>query len=293
VFPIKTILEQTSVHSKLKNSRKGKSLQSIQSRFRKVLGLIILFCAYVPAQSTSAPSSDIQTMFVADRPGQTTPPTLVAKGVVQIESGIWTEQSRTDGISQTSWLYPTTLVRIGMQTNWELRIQCDVAGVPATDHGTSSCITGVSGISIGSKFSMTEENGYIPKTAFLAAVKLPSIGDPSLRPSYLAPSMGLCFQNTISDQCALGYGVLSSWDGTNAASQQLLSISLNYNLTNSIGSFIEYYLNTGEASDPTHAIDFGFSYMLLKNLQLDISGGFGLNAKALDSGFGFGIAFAM
>ena len=262
-------------------------------RFSIVFGLTISIYFYSPAQSTNVSSADVQSTFVADRPGQTTPPTLVAKGVVQIESGIWAERSRTDGISQTSWLYPTTLVRIGMQTNWELRIQCDVEDVPTMNNGASSHITGVSGISIGSKFPMVEENGCIPKTAFLAAVQLPSIGNPSLRPAYLAPSMGLCFQNTISDQCSLGYGAVSSWDGTNAASQQLLSVSLNYSINNRLGSFIEYYLNTGEASDPAHAIDLGFSYMLLQNLQLDISGGFGLNAKALDSGFGFGIAVAM
>jgi predicted porin len=87
--------------------------------------------------------------------------------------------------------------------------------------------------------------------------------------------------------------MLSLWDGTNAASQQLLSISLNYSLTNSISSFIEYYLNIGETLDSAHAMDFGFSYMLFKNLQLDVSGGFGLNAKALDSGLGFGIALAI
>jgi hypothetical protein len=172
---------------------KEKNLRPIRSKFFSVLGLSVLFCSCTLAQSTKASSSDAQAAFVADRPGQTTPPTLVAKGVVQIESGIWAEQSRTNGVSQTSWLYPTTLVRIGMQTNWELRIQCDVVGIPETNNGTSSHITGVSGISIGSKFPMTEENGYIPNIAFLAAVKFPSIGTPSLRPSYLAPSMGLCF----------------------------------------------------------------------------------------------------
>ena len=268
-------------------------MRPLQLRFCKALGLAILFSSCTLAQPANISSTDVQTTFVADRPGQTTPPTLVGQGVVQIESGVWAEQSRTDGVSQRSWLYPTTLVRIGMQMNWELRIQCDVEGIPVMNDGTSSSITGVSGISIGSKFSMTGENGCIPQTAFLAAVKLPSIGNPSLRPSYLAPSIGLCFQNTIDDRCSLGYGAVSSWDGTNAASQELLSVSLNVSLTNCLGAYGEYYLNTGEASDPAHAIDFGFSYMLLKNLQLDLSGGFGLNAKALDSGFGFGIAVAM
>jgi hypothetical protein len=273
--------------------RKGLLLHQIPLRVNSVVALTFIFCSFLHAQTAGAPSSDGPFTFVADRPGQTTPPTLVAKGVVQIESGVWAEQSRTNGVSQTSWLYPTTLVRIGMQTNWELRIQCDVAGVPTLENGSSSHITGVSGISIGSKFSMIEENGCIPKTAFLAAVELPSIGNPSLRPTFLAPSMGLCFQNTINDRCSLGYGAVSSWDGASAASQQLLSISLNYALNNKLGTFIEYYLNTGETLDPAHAIDFGFSYLLLQNLQIDLTGGFGLNGKALDCGFGFGMAIAL
>jgi hypothetical protein len=253
------------------------------------VGLTILFCAPLSSQTTA--SADHQAIFVADRPGQTTPPALVCKGVVQIESGVWAEQSRTDGQTQTSWLYPTTLVRIGVQPNWELRFQCDVAGVPASDNGGSSHRTGISGISIGSKFPMLEESGAIPKTAFIAAIKLPSIGNPSLRPSFLAPSLGLCFQNTISDNASIGYGINSSWDGNTPASQQLLSISLNYAISGNLASFAEYYLNTGESSGPAHAVDLGLSSMLLKNLQIDISGGFGLNAKALDSGFGFGIAW--
>ena len=269
----------------------GKDMRQILQRFRKVLVLILLCCPYAPAQSGNVLSCDTQTAFVADRPGQTTPPVLVAKGVLQVESGVWAEQSRSDGQSQTSWLYPTTLVRIGIQQNFELRIQCDIAGVPAQENRTSSYVTGVSGISIGSKFPMIEENGFIPKTAFLASVKLPSIGNPSLRPSYLAPSIGLCFQNTFNDNWSLGYEANSSWDGENAASQQLLSASLNYAISSRIGSFVEYYLTTGETTDPAHAVDFGISYLLLKNLQIDITGGFGLNVKSFDSGFGIGIAW--
>ena len=129
--------------------------------------------------------------IVPDRPGQTNPPNVISSGIVQLETGFSWETTNASGIQKINYLYNTSLMRIGLMTNCELRLVVEYAGTH-TDSGTqSSTLQGFNPVSIGTKISICPEKGIIPQTAMNIALILPYIGRREFRPSFLAPSFFL------------------------------------------------------------------------------------------------------
>ena len=67
--------------------------------------------------------------IIPDRPGQTNPPNVVPAGLVQLETGFSRETSKDDGVSSVNYLYNTSLVRVGLLNNCELRFIFEYARV--------------------------------------------------------------------------------------------------------------------------------------------------------------------
>lgn len=82
---------------------------------RRVFCLIILFISAIGTLSAQ------EVSFTADRPGASTGPTTVARGVVQLEQGIQYDGDGGYGVSTFS----NTLLRYGLFERMELRIGGD------------------------------------------------------------------------------------------------------------------------------------------------------------------------
>jgi Putative MetA-pathway of phenol degradation len=229
--------------------------------------------------------------IVPDRPGQTNPPNVVESGTVQLETGFSRETDKAAGIQTINYLYNTSLVRVGLMTNCELRVVVEYAGTRTDSSAQSSALQGFNPVSVGTKIAICPEKGMIPQTAMNVALTLPYVGRKEFRPSFLAPSFFLLMQNNLSEKLSLGYNLGLQWDGEQPNATAVYSISPSLTIAEGLSVFAEFYGFSTENLIPDYRADMGFAYLVNDNVQIDISGGVGLNTVAPDSFVAFGLAW--
>ncbi|MCP4708926.1 MAG: transporter [Planctomycetes bacterium] len=71
------------------------------------------------------------------------------------------------------------------------------------------------------------------------------------------------------------------------------SAVLGVGVTEELGTFIEFFgeAATGQSAGPANSIDFGWTYLLAENLQIDMLAGFGLSDEAADWFIGAGVVY--
>ena len=262
------------------------------TRMKTIFFLTAFLCMPIDAYSqylqiTLQPSGPI----VPDRPGQTNPPDVVGSGIVQLETGFLRETINEGGIHTYNDLYNTSLVRIGLMTNCELRIVIEYAGTRTYSGSQSSALQGFNPISIGTKITICPEKGIIPQTAMNIAFTLPYVGRREFRPSFLAPSFFLLMQNTLSEKLALGYNLGLQWDGEQPNATVVYSISPSLTVAEGLSVFAEIYGYSTEKSVSDYRADMGCAYLVNDNVQIDFSAGVGLNTIAPDLFVAFGLAW--
>ncbi len=261
----------------------------------------LCFLAAILFAFVEAYAQNIQTELqrsepiVPDRPGQTNPPNVIAAGTVQIETGYLRESKNADGIQTINYLYNTSLVRIGLMTNCELRMVVEYAGT-RTDSGSQSsalpsALQGFNPVSVGTKITICSEKGIIPQTAMNIAFTLPYVGRREFRPSFLAPSFFLLMQNTLSEKLSLGYNLGLQWDGEQPNATAVYSISPSLTVAEGLSVFAEFYGFSTEKSVSDYRADRGCAYLVNDNVQVDFSAGIGLNTVAPDSFVAFGLSW--
>jgi hypothetical protein len=242
-------------------------------------------------ESFSQSASPMLAPIIPDRPGQTNPPDVVPSEVLQLETGFSRETTKSGGIRAVNYLYNTSLVRIGVLENCELRFVLEYAGIKIDSASHTDALDGFNPVSIGTKIAICPEEGIIPHTAFNCAVTLPYIGEKEFRPTFLAPSFFLLMQNTLNEKLSLGYNLGLQWDGVQPNATAVYSVSLSMTEPEGFGFFVECYGFTTENSISDYRVDVGCVYLINNNIQIDLSGGFGLNAVAPDSFVAFGLAW--
>ncbi|MGD0590313.1 MAG: transporter [Bacteroidota bacterium] len=229
--------------------------------------------------------------IVPDRPGQTNPPDVLASGTVQLETGFQRETKNAGGVQTTNYLYNTSLVRVGLMTNCELRVVVEYAGTRTDSSAQSSALQGFNPVSIGTKIAICPEKGIIPQTAMNVAFTLPYVGRREFKPSFLAPSFFLLMQNSLSEKLSLGYNLGLQWDGDQPNATAVYSISPSLTVAEGLSVFIEFYGFSTEKSVSDYRADMGCAYLINDDVQVDFSAGAGLNTVAPDSFVAFGLAW--
>ena len=156
--------------------------------------------------------------FAADRPGASTGPAIVSKGVIQWEQGM---QYDGDG-AKGNFTYSNTLLRYGLFDGVELRLGGDAFSYDYFGSWKSA----FSGLGIGAKIRCCDEQGAIPAVAVLADFQIPSTGTEGFAAEYFTPSLYLLFENTLSDKLSLGYNVGAEWDGLTPSPATFLAVGL-------------------------------------------------------------------
>jgi hypothetical protein len=257
----------------------------------------IYFLAVILCMPVDAYSQYLQILLqqsgpiVPDRPGLTNPPNVVGLGIVQLETGFQRENINTGAIKTTNYLYNTSLVRIGLLTNCELRVVFEYAGIVTDSGSQSTVLQGFNPVSVGTKIMVCPEKGIVPQTSMNIAFTLPYFGKRDFRPSYLAPSFALLMQNTLSDNLSLGYNLGLQWDGEQPNVTAVYSISPSLTVSEGLSIFAELYGFSTEKLAPDFRADMGCAYLINDNVQIDVSAGVGLNTVAPDSFIACGLAW--
>ncbi len=156
-------------------------------------------------------------------------------------------------------------------------------------------------VALGTKIFICEERGIIPKTSLLAHLELPYMGSPQFKAKHLAPRFRFSMQHTLSDRFSFSYNVGGEWDGNSQDATIIYTASLGAKVVGNLNMYVEAYGFMTENSNMQnefsgtflndHRVDGGFTYLLKDNLQLDLSGGFGISKISPDSFLSCGLSW--
>ncbi|HKK60012.1 MAG TPA: transporter [Salinivirga sp.] len=234
-------------------------------------------------------------VLITDRPDQTESSVTVPVKSLQIETGFMLANEQTDLFDLSSITYNTTLLRYGLLDNFELRLGLEYLEekVEFQDTDETDKANGFSPLYTGFKVKVADENGWLPEVAFLGGLILPFTADKAFKPEYVGGNMRLAFAHTLSERFSLGYNLGAEWSGNTAVPEYFYSLALGIGLADALGMFVESYGTVPEKGADAHLLDAGFTYLVLPNFQLDISGGLGLNDAALDNFISFGLTYRL
>ncbi len=226
--------------------------------------------------------------LVTDRPTQSESPVIVPAGFFQVETGFIHEFVTSD---ITNTFYNTTLLRYGLIKGLEIRLGMDyLKNVEQWNENTEFITRGTTPVFISSKIHIAREQGIWPEVAFCAGLGIPKTGAGVFMTSYLAPSLKVIASHTIGSNFSLGYNIVAAWDGETAQPTGIYTVSLGMSVSEGIGIFIENYAYFRKGFFDFRS-DAGITWLLKKNLQVDLSGGLGLNKKAPNGFISCGISW--
>lgn len=255
---------------------------------KTTLLIILLFLPMVLANA----QEDVPEL-ITDRPDQTESSSVVPHKSLQIETGFILANDADDLTEVTAIDYNSTLLRYGLLESMELRLGLAFLGekvkVKANDSTYSN--NGFSPLYAGFKLQVARENGWMPEIAFIGGLFLPFSADEAFKPQNTGADFRFAFAHTLSDRFSFGYNVGVQWEGDESIPIYTYTVALGIGITDWLGAYIEAFGDFPEEGNSTHMADGGFTFLVLPNLQFDISGGIALNEEALDNYFGVGLSY--
>lgn len=253
---------------------------------------IILALAFALPSALSAQGADDEPApLIGDRPDFTESASVV--GRLQLETGYTYEEAGPTELHTAGEM----LVRIPASRRLELRV-----GVPSwawsrIGHGpgAGSEADGVTEASLGVKVELREPSpdGGGPQVALLAGTTIPTGGD--MGADGLHPGGRLAAVLELSDRLALAAnaGVASAEDAGSRHAELAGSVSLGVGLAERLGAYLETFglAPTGDGPGSSTVVNGGLTWLVGRDLQLDVRLGTGLSGPSPDLIFGAGLVW--
>lgn len=219
-----------------------------------------------------AAQEDDKKTIVTDRPDQTESALTVPAGYLQIETGTMFEKLNDDGTKTEATTFNTTLLRLGLFANLELRLGADFQQIKTFDTASNTLQSGMSPLLLGFKSGiLTSDNGY--DLALMATAFLPDPASQSLETPDTGGEIRILASKDINESWSLGLNGGVAWDGNNTGAAYFYTFSSGHSLSNRLGFFLELYGDFPENGQASHLFDAGFTYLVNPAFQLDLSGG--------------------
>jgi len=222
--------------------------------------------------------------FCAERPGQTTPPCVMAPGriMVEIAAADWSGQSDAGSRSDLV-LYGAGQVRIGLAGNFEAQVGWTPLGTRRDRDAGSGQVTRTSGqgdVALGFLFGLTGRNGPVALQGF---VTLPT-GGQALGAGDWGAGMRLPVALDLGEGVQLGLtpeldaAVNASGEGRHLAYGGAAGISLAAADKWTLSSDLSLFRDEDPSGAQTRsAAGLSVAWQALPDLQLDAGGAAGLN----------------
>lgn len=240
-----------------------------------LFGLCLFFCAGTLAAQNDNESDVASQPLITDRPDATESPTPIASGFIQIETGGFYERFEDNSIKTEITTYNTSLLRLGLLDNLELRIGWDfVEGITSVnEHRLNDVTSGFSPLLLGTKIAISEEKGWRPEIGVLGHIYLPFTASTDYRPETTGVDFMFSFAHTLSEQSSLGYNLGARWEDDSPEASYLYSLSYGHAITDTFGAYLEMYGDIPEDSKSNHLWNTGLTYLVSNNVQLDATVG--------------------
>ena len=232
--------------------------------------------------------------------GQLRGQTSCHNGAFDWETGSSYEWNRRNGAHEHTWTINTSLFRLGLTTNVELRFQLDESATLASQ----KLYGGISNASVGTKIKVFEGSKGLPKTAFLGTILLPGSSQSHYLPKHIGVQSHLLFENNITEFFSIGYDIGVEWNGETHRPDIFFGAGLNFQPTDRWCFFIESYnrFNSEKQEDwasPGHRSHFncmgetGVSYIVTPRLQLNMYSDICFNEPFKYVNLGVGMAWLL
>jgi hypothetical protein len=214
--------------------------------------------------------------FSVDRPGISDYPTIVPKGVLQLESGMEYYQ-RED---HRSIFLPTLMLRTAITKGVEVRMTNRLLLVDSTANSSEREHYYYGSIDLKAK--LLRERGARPATSLLVGYGITPENNRIVNGALWGNYVLVLMENTLSDKFLLNYNVGVFWDGHGSSLSEMYSLCLEMELGHPASVFIEQstLFNPNHKND--YWVDAGYTHLLARHSQVDISVGTNLNGDADD-----------
>lgn len=236
---------------------------------------------------------NVNEPIVTDRPDFTEASSTVGWGVNQIELG-YTYSYSNDTVDQSiQHTFPEALNRRGILANWlELRL----ANGYISDKLNGDDTTGRQDLQVGFKIGLTPQQGWLPETALITQLVVPTGDDDVSDDSYL-PGANLIYAWEINDYFSLAGSsqVNQSIDAVDDKfSEFAQSVSVGMTLTEHWGGYAEWFAilvpsGTAGVADQQF-FNGGFTFLVTNDILWDIRAGAGLNENSDQYFVGTGVS---
>ena len=216
-----------------------------------------------------------------DRPGIADGSNVVGAGRFQIEAGIQ-QEFRRDGAANERSLFVPTLLRLGINDNWEARIESNVYTWlrqfdPATGGSRSE---GAMPASLGMKYHIQDSGASLQPSWGAILRVFPASGSNDFRTHHNTGDLRLVADWDFASHWSLNpnVGVAVYEDSLyQAFTAGLFALTLSYNPSKTLNLFVDTGMQSPEEKNGKSAIiyDAGLAYLINRNTQLDFSVGTG------------------
>lgn len=222
--------------------------------------------------------------IITDRPDFTESAVVVSGKTLQIESGLeYVDYKTSEELS-----YPKALARIGLGQNLEVRLGILGWTNVTIDNKSENYFND---FILEAKYQITDTDAKIPVSVLLVS-KLPT-GDEEVSSNEAEVGLKIATAFSINDFIGLGINV-GAISVDNAGNREILSLasaSMGIGIVDKLSAFIETYVNVPQNDVWMPILDFGFTYLINSDIQLDLYAGKGLNDYTPDFFIGAGFSF--
>jgi hypothetical protein len=253
---------------------------------------LLLLCSLVSFSQEDNQSSNALEPLITDRPDATESPTTIAPGFVQVETGSFYESFEDNSIKYETFTYNTTLIRLGLLDNLELRIGWDFVEGKTSINGNrlSNVTSGFNPLLLGTKMAVAKESGWMPEIGVLGHLYLPFTASEDYRPETTGVDFRFSFAHTLNEKSSLSYNLGAQWKDDSLEAAYVYSMSYGYSLTEKIGVYAELYGDLPEDNKANHFWNTGLTYLISNNVQLDATVGSSIT-KGQDLLLSTGVSF--
>jgi len=253
-----------------------------QSRITTQTFVLILLLAWT--SNTSGEPPPIST----DRILQTNSPDILQPGYHQLETGFYSyETDKENNIKSKHTLLNNNLYRIGFREKMELRLALYGYNI---QHAGSDDDSGLSDAELSTKVLLFDSSATRPKTTLNAGFTLP-IGDDAFTSDQVDPFFSFIpsFSNLLPDSLYNDNSLGVTW--SNGDADFKYGTLWGYNLSESVILYGEFFgampIDSGSNS---HGFDWGLTWAVKNNVQLDFFAGNSLNDSATDFFLNLGLS---
>lgn len=257
---------------------------------------ILVVILLVDVVSAYGQDESVLQRLSTDRPGQTTPPSVLQSGSVQIEAGVQLARDKAgDGSAATATRTlsaPDALIRISLLSSMELRVGAEFRSAKMTIGDSDRTASGVTSLSVGTKLGITVEKGAIPEAAFVARFALPA-GSGDFHPAGVVPTFLLTTRTSLAKSANLYCTIGGSWGSANGTGTGIYTTHPGATLFGNLSGFVELYGSFPPGLSPMHSADAGLALAIAPNLQRDPFGGAGITSTVADCFANVGISLRL